>query len=71
MRVCELHHARAVEILRSLKDGTEYDLCQLCLESLQGILAGTETTSNDLAKEPIGGRKRVPEAPNRAKTKIP
>ena len=40
MRVCEKHLKRAVETLRSLKDGAEYDLCPECAAELQEIMEG-------------------------------
>lgn len=40
MRVCAKHRKDAVETLKSLKDGTEYDLCSACAEELQEILRG-------------------------------
>jgi hypothetical protein len=38
MRVCEKHRERAIETLRSLATGTEYDLCAVCLKELSDIL---------------------------------
>lgn len=40
MRICELHRERAIDTLVSRKDGTEYDLCSVCIERLHHILNG-------------------------------
>lgn len=40
MRVCELHKERAVDTLVSKRDGSEYDLCPVCIDLLYAILNG-------------------------------
>jgi hypothetical protein len=42
MRVCTLHHQKAVDTFVSRKDGVEYDLCQACKNMVIGILDGQE-----------------------------
>lgn len=52
-RVCEKHFKRAVDTLTSLKDGTEYDLCQECLSDLQEYFKesdGTERTTKQVGR---------------------
>jgi uncharacterized protein with PIN domain len=59
MRVCEKHLKRAIETLRSLKDGAEYDLCPECVQELQEILEGKPEKS-----ERKRGRKGTPASTN-------
>ena len=40
MRICAKHRERAVEVLRSLMDGSEYDLCPVCADEIREILSG-------------------------------
>ena len=61
MRVCEKHLCRATETLKSLRDGTEYDLCSQCLEELREILFENPPKE---PKEEKRGRKRVITASN-------
>lgn len=53
MRVCELHREKAIETLKSLKDGTEYDLCPQCAEIIKEIMRGKP--ENEVKR----GRKRA------------
>lgn len=53
MRVCEKHRERATETLKSLKTGTEYDLCLKCEAELAEILQEQPEKANKR------GRKRI------------
>ena len=59
MRICELHRDRAVEILVSKIDGTEYDLCPKCIELFFDILNGKPEWES--------GRTRTPGTVKKAK----
>lgn len=47
MRVCELHKERAVDTLVSKRDGSEYDLCPVCIDLLYAILNGMPIQDDD------------------------
>jgi hypothetical protein len=57
LRVCQKHFKQAVEVLKSLKTGEEFDLCEECSNELREIVYGkpdAEPDRVDRVRRPAG-----------------
>jgi hypothetical protein len=64
LRVCQKHFKKAVEVLKSLKTGEEFDLCEECSNELREIVYGKPEADTDKRVD------RVRRPAGRPKTKM-
>ena len=51
--------ARATQVLKSMIDGTEFDLCPTCLDELNEILQGKPVQGEEIGRKRTAGRPKT------------